>query len=75
MKIKSNMTSRTKFKIMYAEDCSQHPEKRGKPYLPPAEHFVVMSGSGVFFLYCSEQYYPSIMKLSDVLYKYDVVWK
>ena len=63
-----------KFKIMYPEDHVE-PEKRGKPYKPPQGKMVVMNGSGVFFLYDSEPYYPSIQKLSDVLYKYDVVWK
>lgn len=46
-----------------------------KTYLPPAKSFVVMSGGGVFFLVNNEDYYPSITKLSDVLGKYDVVWK
>jgi len=36
---------------------------------------VVMNGGGVFFLYNGEEYYPSIKKLSTVLFKYDVVWK
>jgi len=63
-----------KFKIMYPE--SYHiPEKRGKPYLPPVNCWVVMGGGGVFFLYNNEQYYPSIQKLSKVLFKYDVIWK
>ena len=64
---------RKKFKIMYPED---HPDadKRGKPYFPPPKGMVVMNGSGVFFLFIGEDYYPSIRKLSDVLYKYDVVW-
>ena len=65
---------RKKFKIMYPED-HHDLSKAGKPYLPPAGKMVVMNGSGVFFLYDSEQYYPSITKLSEVLYKYDVVWK
>jgi len=36
---------------------------------------VVMNGGGVFFLYNGEEYYPSIKKLSTVLFKYDVVRK
>lgn len=63
-----------KFKIMYPSD-HWGTEKRGKPYLPPAKCFVVMNGGGVFFLVNNEDYYPSITKLSDVLGKYDVVWK
>ena len=63
-----------KFKIMYPDDYYLD-EKRGKPYKPPSECMVVMNGGGVFFLYDGEQYYPSIKKLSDVLPKYDVVWK
>ncbi len=66
--------SKKKFKIMYPQD-HHDPDKRGKPYHPPAKKMVVMNGSGVFFLYSDEEYYPSIIKLSQVLYKYDVVWK
>lgn len=51
------------------------PEKRGQPYHPPAKCMVVMNGGGVFFLYHGEEYYPWIQKLSEVLPKYDVVWK
>ena len=63
-----------KFKIMYPDD-HHEPEKRGHPYHPPSKCMVVMNGSGVFFLYNGEPYYPSIQKLSFVLPKYDVVWK
>lgn len=63
-----------KFKIMHPSD-HHEPEKRGKPYHPPAKCMVVMNGAGVFFLYNGEDYYPSIRKLSEVLYKFDVVWK
>lgn len=64
---------RKKFKIMYP---SYHPDpdKAGKPYKPPENCMVVMNGSGVFFLYDNEPYYPSIRKLSKVLPSYDVVW-
>lgn len=50
-------------------------EKRGQPYHAPENCMVVMNGGGVFFLINNEQYYPSIQKLSNVLHKYDVVWK
>lgn len=63
-----------KFKIMYPQDYHEV-DKRGKPYHPPAKHMVVMSGAGIFFLYSGEGYYPSITKLSQVLPKYDVIWK
>jgi hypothetical protein len=59
---------------MYPDD-HHEPDKRGKPYFPPAGKMVVMNGSGVFFLYDDAEYYPSIKKLSKVLFKYDVVWK
>ena len=64
---------RKKFKIMYP---NYHPDtdKAGKPYKPPENCMVVMSGSGIFFLYNNESYYPSIRKLSEVLPSYDVVW-
>jgi len=65
---------RKKFKILYPKDYYDS-EKRGQPYKPPAKSMVVMNGSGVFFLFNGEQYYPSIRKLSDVLDKYDVIWK
>lgn len=65
---------RQKFKIMYPQD-HHEPEKRGKPYRPPAKSMVVMNSAGIFFLFNGEAYYPSIRKLSEVLPKYDVVWK
>lgn len=65
---------RKKFKILYPKDWHEE-EKRGKSFLPEAYQFVVMNGEGVFFLFENSPYYPSIRKLSDVLYKYDVVWK
>lgn len=63
-----------KFKIMYPANYWDN-EKRGKPFLPESNSFVVMNGGGVFFLMNNEPYYPSIQKLSDVLGSYDVVWK
>ena len=63
-----------KFKIMYTSDHTDI-EKRGQPYLPPAGCFVVMNGGGVFFQIDSRSFYPSITKLSEILGKYDVVWK
>lgn len=65
---------KNKFKIMYPNDYHDV-SKRGKPYLPPEKHMVVMNGGGVFFLFCGEWYCPSIRKLSEVLPKYDVIWK
>jgi hypothetical protein len=49
-------------------------EKAGKPYIPGNKDMLVMNSAGVFFLYNGEPFYPSIRKLSDVIYKYDVVW-
>ena len=63
-----------KFKIMYPQD-HYDVNKRGKPYKPPEKCMVVMNGSGCFFLFNGEEYYPSIQVLSKVLPKYDVVWK
>ena len=65
---------RRKFKIMYPND---HPDqdKRGKPYLTKEKDMVVMNKQGIFFLFNGATYYPSIRKLSDVLPKYDVIWK
>ena len=59
---------------MYPND-HHEVSKQGKPYRPPAKNMVVMNGAGVFFLFSGEEYYPSIQKLSNVLPKYDVVWK
>jgi hypothetical protein len=66
--------ARKKFQIMHPSD---HPEedKRGTKYKPSSKSMVVMNADGVFFVYNGEGYYPSIKKLSDVLPKYDVVWK
>jgi len=65
---------RKKFKIMYPSDWHDE-SKQGQPYHPPSKSMVVMNGSGIFFLFNGDDYYPSIKKLSDVLPKYDVVWK
>lgn len=65
---------RKKFKIMYASD-HHEVEKRGLPYKPPSNSMVVMNVQGVFFLYVGEEYYPYIKPLSDVIPKYEVVWK
>tara|TARA_R110002124_G_scaffold283416_1_gene459386 strand:+ start:400 stop:603 length:204 start_codon:yes stop_codon:yes gene_type:complete len=65
---------RVKFKVMYPDDYHIL-EKRGKPYHPPQGSMVVMNNGGVFFLYDGEPFYPSIRKLSQVLPKYDIVWK
>lgn len=66
---------RKKFKIMYPKD---HPikEKRGKPFIAPEGSMIVMGQGGVFFLIEDVKgYMTTVKKLSDVLYKYDVVWK
>lgn len=65
---------RKKFKIMYPHD-HHEVEKQGKPFLTKKPDMVVMNGQGVFFLFNGERYYPSLKPLSDVLPKYDVVWK
>lgn len=65
---------RKKFKILYPMD---HPDekKRGKAYMPPPKGMVVMNSAGVFFLYIGEEYYPNIRTLSEMIPKYDVVWR
>ncbi len=65
---------RKKFKIMYPADYHD-PKKAGQPFKPANKKMVVMNGSGVFFLYTGEDYYPYIELLSKVLPKYDVIWK
>ena len=59
---------------MYPDDWHDE-KKQGQPYKPASNQMVVMNGSGIFFLYDNEQYYPSIRPLKDVLPKYDVIWK
>ena len=59
---------------MYPKDYHDK-NKSGKPYLPPAKCMIVMNSAGIFFLYNGETYYPSIEKLSSVLFKYDVIWR
>lgn len=64
---------RKKFKIFYSKDhCDA--SKAGQRYKPAENEMVVMNSSGVFFVYNSEPYYPSISKLSDKIGNYDVVW-
>jgi len=65
---------RKKYKIMYPDDYHDK-SKRGTAFKGGPMDMVVMNGSGIFFLFNGEQYYPSIRPLSDVLPKYDVVWK
>ena len=65
---------RKKFKIMYPSDYWDK-DKAGKPYLPPAYCQVIMTSGGVFCLLDNTPYYPSVRKLSEILYKYDVIWK
>jgi hypothetical protein len=64
---------RRKFKIFYPKT-HVDPAKAGSKYKPLKGHMVVMNNAGVFFLYDSEPYYPSIRLLSDVIGSYDVVW-
>lgn len=65
---------RRKFKIMYPSD-HHDASKAGKPFKATGKDMVVMNGSGIFFLFNGETYYPSICPLSDELPQYDVVWK
>lgn len=69
------MTDRKKFKIMYPKDYWDK-SKAGKPFIAPPKTMIVMNQGGVFFLIkepagCS----ATMQKLSDVIYKYDVIWK
>lgn len=64
-----------KFKIMYPEDYWDT-SLAGKPYKPPQGDMVVMGVGGVFYLARGvKDYSTDIVKLSSVLYKYDVIWK
>ncbi len=64
---------RKKFKILYPMD--YHDEsKRGQKYKPKPNEMLVMNNDGVFFIYSGETFYPSIVTLSYVLQKYDVIW-
>jgi hypothetical protein len=65
---------RKKFKIMYPNDYVD-PTKAGKPYLPSEGCMVVMNGQGIFFHVYMGDYEQHVQKLSEVLFKYDVVWK
>lgn len=60
--------SRKKFEIIDPETDEKYKLESGE--------MVVMNASGVFFLVVGmDDYYTAIRKLSDVLPKYDVVWK
>lgn len=66
---------KVKYKIMYPSD---HPDAglAGKAYKPQAGRMVVMNGRGIFFLFDSGDYGEHCLQLlSNVLSKYDVVWK
>ncbi len=66
---------RKKFKIMYPKD---HPLKElaGKPFIAPQGSMIVMNQGGVFFIiHGVNDYDQTIPKLTDTLYKYDVIWK
>jgi predicted RNA-binding protein with PUA-like domain len=64
---------RKKFKIYHSKN-NNDPLKAGKRFKPAKNEMVVMNSGGVFFVYNSECYYPSITKLSDKIGDYDVVW-
>lgn len=65
---------RTKFEIRYPND--YHDENlRGKRYKPGNKKMVVMNSDGIFFVFGTDGYYSHICKLSEVLPKYDVVWR
>lgn len=49
--------------------------QNGEKYKPSVNHMVVMNSQGIFFLACTETYYPSVRRLSDVIGNYDVKWK
>tara|TARA_R110000851_G_scaffold167454_4_gene313096 strand:+ start:108 stop:311 length:204 start_codon:yes stop_codon:yes gene_type:complete len=66
---------RKKFKIMIPADHSYVGGEKAKPYIAPAGHMIVMNTGGVIFVVNMDSYYMSIKKLSDVLPKYDIVWK
>ena len=64
-----------KFKIMYPKDYWDT-LLAGKPYKPSQGEMIVMGVNGVFYLVRGvKDYSTDIVKLSSVLYKYDVVWK
>jgi hypothetical protein len=44
-------------------------------YKPPKGEMIVMNSQGIFFVYNSEPFYPSIMKLYDKIGHYEVVWE
>lgn len=64
---------RKKFKIIYPQD-HHEPEKRGKPY-KSNNVTVVMTGGGVFLHITSGFGFNVVKPLSEVLPKFDVVWK
>lgn len=60
--------SRKKFEIIDPETDEKYKLESGE--------MIVMNTAGVFFLLGGmDDYYTGIRKLSDVLPKYDVVWK
>ncbi len=65
---------RKKFKIFYPMNHLDK-EKAGKEYKVKGKDMLVMNASGIFFVFNGEQYYPSIIKLSDKIGNYDVVWE
>ena len=65
---------RKQFKILYPSDYIDI-EKRGTQYKTKDKDMLIMNNKGIFFIYNGATYYPSIIKLSSVLSKYDVVWE
>lgn len=64
---------RRKFEIRYPLDYVEE-SLGGKPYKPKGK-MLVMNSQGVFFQVDLEDYYTSVTKLSNILYKFDVVWR
>ena len=65
---------RKKFKIYYSTDNCKNPDKAGTKYKPSNNEMLVMNNSGIFFIFNSADYYPSIMPLVEKIGNYDVVW-
>jgi hypothetical protein len=66
--------SRKKFEIYYPKDYYDS-ALAGSRYKPKGKDMLVMNNNGIFFIFNGETYYPSIRPLTDVLDRYDVVWK
>ena len=71
--ISAKPVKKRKFKIFHSEQHSD-PNKAGKKFKPNKNQMIIMNSDGIFFLYthCT---YPYIMKLSELIGNYDVIWK